>query len=95
VTAVESVWVKRCILDGEVVALDEQGRHSFGLLQNFGTSKAPLRLYVLDLLHLDNENLRQKTLERASRAIGTRTPQSSKNYRIVANFTGLGGRRSR
>jgi len=63
VTAVQSLRVKRCILDGEIVALDEQGSHSFGLLQNFGTSKAPLRFYVFDLLHIDNDDLTKKPLE--------------------------------
>jgi len=64
VHAIETLRVKRCILDGEAVALDEQGRHSFGLLQNFGTSKAPLRLYVFHLLHIDNEDLTKKPLEK-------------------------------
>src|SRR5436190_23433749 len=49
-TVIQTLQVKRCILDGEVVALDERGRHSFALLQNFGTSKAFLHLYVFDLL---------------------------------------------
>jgi len=64
VTAVQSLRVKRCILDGEVVAVDEQGRHSFGLLQNFRTFKAPLRFYVFDLLHIDKEDLTKKPLEK-------------------------------
>src|SRR5437868_15538685 len=34
------------VLDGEVVALDENGRHSFELLQRIKTSKAPVRDYV-------------------------------------------------
>ena len=69
--AVQTLRVKRYILDGEVVALDEQGRHSFELLQNVNTSKAPLRFYIFDLLHIDNQNLmehaltdRRKRLER-------------------------------
>jgi DNA ligase D-like protein (predicted ligase) len=56
--------VKRFILDGEIVALDEHGRHSFALLQNIKTSKALLRFYIFDLLHIDNENLTPKILEK-------------------------------
>src|SRR6266550_4401204 len=62
VQALETIRIKRFILDGEIVALDERGRHSFALLQKIKTSKAPLRFYVFDLLHIDNENLTQKIL---------------------------------
>ena len=32
------------VIDGEVVALDEFGRPSFNILQNYGSSKAPVLL---------------------------------------------------
>ena len=38
------------ILDGEVVALDGEGRPSFNLLQNWQTSQHPIVYYVFDLL---------------------------------------------
>jgi bifunctional non-homologous end joining protein LigD len=49
------------VLDGEVVALDEQGRPSFQLLQNAAdTSQAPvLCYYVFDLLQLEGRDLRK------------------------------------
>ena len=48
------------ILDGEVVALDDQGRPSFQLLQAFekGEERPPLFYYVFDLLQLDGADLR-------------------------------------
>jgi bifunctional non-homologous end joining protein LigD len=55
---------KYCILDGEMVGLDEQGRHSFGSLQNITTSKAPLRFYVFDLLNINGEDLTKSTLQK-------------------------------
>jgi bifunctional non-homologous end joining protein LigD len=51
---------KEFVLDGEVVALDEQGRSSFQLLQSFQTSgikKPPLFYYVFDLINLDAKDL--------------------------------------
>jgi bifunctional non-homologous end joining protein LigD len=48
-----------CVLDGEVVATDEEGRSSFQLLQahEMEGSAAPLSYYVFDLLQLDGKNL--------------------------------------
>jgi bifunctional non-homologous end joining protein LigD len=40
------------VIDGEVVALDEDGRPSFNLLQNYASSKAPLLYFVFDVLVL-------------------------------------------
>jgi bifunctional non-homologous end joining protein LigD len=45
------------ILDGEVVALDAQGRPSFNLLQNYKTKATPLIYYVFDLLAYRKRNL--------------------------------------
>src|ERR1700688_2307033 len=40
------------VIDGEVIALDESGRPSFNILQNYGSSKAPILYYVFDVLVL-------------------------------------------
>jgi DNA ligase D-like protein (predicted ligase) len=64
VQALETLRIKRFILDGEIVALDEKGRHSFALLQKFKTSKLRLRFYVFDLLHIDNQSFTRKILEK-------------------------------
>ena len=59
-----------CVLDGEVCALDEEGRSSFSAMQQ-GKSGTPLVYYVFDLLELEGEPLvdlplveRRKRLER-------------------------------
>jgi DNA ligase D-like protein (predicted ligase) len=60
--ALTSLPVKSFVVDGEIVALDEQGRHSFELLQRKQTTKAPLRMYLFDLLHLNGVDLKPKPL---------------------------------
>ncbi len=57
VRALEQLREKRFVIDGEVVALDENGRHSFELLQRIKTSRAPLRYYVFDLLKIGTEDI--------------------------------------
>src|SRR2546423_15486880 len=57
---------RRVVLDGEIVALDAQGRPSFSLLQQRMhvrspaaelVGRIPVRLYVFDLLHLGTDSL--------------------------------------
>ncbi len=54
------------LLDGEIIALDEQGRPCFACLQNYLKSAAqppaPLIYYVFDILYLDGYDLRGSTL---------------------------------
>src|ERR1043165_1786074 len=38
------------VIDGEVVALDRDGKPSFNTLQNYGSSGAPLHYFIFDLL---------------------------------------------
>jgi ATP-dependent DNA ligase len=40
------------VIDGEVVALDEDGRPSFNLLLNYGSAGAPLHFFIFDVLVL-------------------------------------------
>jgi bifunctional non-homologous end joining protein LigD len=69
------VRAKTAVLDGEIVALDEQGRSSFSLMQQrTGTSEGPRRprvsrgdipihYYVFDLLYLNGYSLFQVDLK--------------------------------
>jgi bifunctional non-homologous end joining protein LigD len=71
----DSVNARTAILDGEIVALDEQGRPSFSLMQQrTGVGEGgrrirrtrddiPVMYYVFDLLYLDGYNLMQAALE--------------------------------
>jgi DNA ligase D-like protein (predicted ligase) len=45
------------ILDGEVVALDSQGRSDFNLLQNFRSAESKIHYYVFDILALKGKNV--------------------------------------
>ncbi len=51
------------VIDGEVVAFDEEGRPSFNALQNYGTGAAPVVFYVFDLLVLAGRDQRGEILD--------------------------------
>ncbi len=77
--ALEDLPCSECVIDGEVVALDEQGRSSFQLLQarEMEGYDAPLSYYVFDLLQLEGKNLggfplttRKEMLRQLSAGVG-------------------------
>ena len=50
------------IIDGEVVALDDQGRPSFSALQNYGPRLKSIYFYAFDLLVYEGKDLRKLPL---------------------------------
>jgi DNA ligase D-like protein (predicted ligase) len=57
VFALKNLGRGNLVLDGEIVALDEQGRASFQELQNRRTSGRPVVYYVFDVLHHNGRDL--------------------------------------
>ena len=77
------VKAERAILDGEIAALDEEGRPSFSLMQQrtgFRTGKRPMPrregvpviYYAFDLLYLDGFDLRRVALEQRKQLLQER-----------------------
>jgi DNA ligase D-like protein (predicted ligase) len=50
------------VIDGEVVALDAEGRPSFNALQNFNGSQTPIVYYVFDVMVLAGRDVSAETL---------------------------------
>jgi bifunctional non-homologous end joining protein LigD len=78
VEAVKNLAARECVIDGEVVALDEEGRSSFQLLQarEIEGRKSPIYFYAFDLLQLDSKSLiglpldtRKNVLEKVCAAV--------------------------
>ena len=65
VEAIKILPVRECVIDGEVVALDEEGRSSFQLLQarEMEGRRSPVYFYAFDLLQIDGKNLLSLPLE--------------------------------
>src|SRR3954471_9671892 len=57
--ALKEFPAQECVLDGEVVALDEAGRSSFQLLQGLEMegSKAPIVFFVFDIMQLNGRDV--------------------------------------
>lgn len=65
VEALRRVKCKNALIDGEIVALDAEGRPAFQLLQGreTGEERPPIYYYVFDLLHLDGQSLVAEPIE--------------------------------
>src|SRR5215467_4106824 len=50
------------VLDGEVVALDPEGRPDFNTLQNHGSAGAPLHYFIFDVLVLKGTDVMAEPL---------------------------------
>jgi bifunctional non-homologous end joining protein LigD len=71
--AIKELSVRECVIDGEAVALDAEGRSSFQLLQALEMEgrKAPLRFYVFDLLQLNGKSLLELPVEQRKQVLAT------------------------
>jgi bifunctional non-homologous end joining protein LigD len=71
VEALKNLPAHECVVDGEVVALDEKGRSSFQLLQarEMEGKKSPLYFYAFDLPQLEGKNLMSLPLEARKNAL--------------------------
>ena len=59
------------VIDGEVVALDENGKPSFNMLQNYSSEAAPLIFYVFDVMILSGKDVMGETLVARRRLLET------------------------
>ncbi|HWR34845.1 MAG TPA: non-homologous end-joining DNA ligase [Clostridia bacterium] len=98
-----SIEAYTAVLDGEIVALDEQGRSSFSLMQQrtgltaegsrrirVSNPDIPVLYYAFDLLYLDGYNLMRVELEKRKELLNEIVRQSDR-LRISEHFAGNGG----
>ncbi|MDH4980699.1 DNA ligase D [Hyphomicrobium sp. D-2] len=90
-TALLSLRVSSALLDGEIVALDAEGRSRFQLLQNgLRQSNAPLTYYVFDLLELDGKDLRAEPLRERKEILRKLLKGAPDAIRYSADIAGHG-----
>jgi bifunctional non-homologous end joining protein LigD len=71
--------VKQFVLDGELVAIDEEGRHSFELMQRIRSKPARVLFYLFDILHLDGKELVRQILSRRRAILEREFPDRQKS----------------
>jgi bifunctional non-homologous end joining protein LigD len=74
------------ILDGEIVAVDAQGRPSFQELQNWQSTRLTIVFYAFDITNLDGRDLRRLPLEERKEILTEVASQFSDPLRVAATL---------
>src|SRR5271157_1747896 len=77
------------IIDGEIAALDQNGRSSFQLLQSYGIRKGtPLVYYAFDLLSLEGSDLRSRPLVERRKLLAKVLKNATENIKFSEELQG-------
>ncbi|HEY3070703.1 MAG TPA: DNA ligase D [Gaiellaceae bacterium] len=79
----KAVKTPDCVLDGEVCALDEEGRSSFSAMQQ---GSGPLVYYVFDILELEGEALIDRPLSERREALERLLDRRNRTVRLSEAF---------
>ena len=84
IDSLKSLKTKSFTIDGEITALDDNGRSSFQLLQGYGKAKhTPLVYYAFDLLSLDGADLCSRPLAQRRKLLAKLLKKNSGEYQIL------------
>jgi bifunctional non-homologous end joining protein LigD len=87
--ALKSLRAKNFIIDGEIAALDENGKSSFQLLQSYGIRKnVPLIYYAFDLLSLEETDVRDQALLERRKLLAKLLKNAPANIRFSEQLQG-------
>src|SRR5688572_5582017 len=88
VAALKTLRCTNAVIDGEIVALDPEGRSRFQLLQGRGMPgpRPTIVYYVFDLLHLDGASLLSRPIEERQKALETLVGKNSDALRLSPIF---------
>ena len=54
---------KETVIDGELIALGDDGRPSFNALQNYGSASTPILYFVFDVMVFEGRDVKTQTLD--------------------------------
>jgi bifunctional non-homologous end joining protein LigD len=88
--ALKSLLVQNVIIDGEIAALDDEGRSSFQLLQGYGSGEQgpPLIYYAFDLLSLEGTDVRKQPLTERRKLLAKLLKKAPDNIRLSEELRG-------
>src|SRR5215469_5725088 len=89
IDALTSLTARQATIDGEITALDNEGKSSFQLLQSYGKAKqTPIVYYAFDLLFFDGTDLRSRPLIERRKQLATLLKKAPPNIRYSEELRG-------
>jgi bifunctional non-homologous end joining protein LigD len=89
IDALKLLSAKQAIIDGEIAALDDEGKSSFQLLQSYGKARqTPLVYYAFDLLFLEGADLRARPLVERRKLLAGVLKKAPPNIRFSEELRG-------
>src|ERR1700751_3202713 len=89
IDALTSLTARQATIDGEITALDVEGKSSFQILQSDGKAKqTPIVYYAFDLLFLDGTDLRSRSLIERRKLLATLLKNAPPNIRFSEELRG-------
>ena len=82
---VKALKTPDCVVDGEVCALDEEGRPSFSAMQQ-GKSGTPIVYYLFDLLEVEGEPIVELPIEERRKRLEKLLDKRNKTVRFSESF---------
>jgi bifunctional non-homologous end joining protein LigD len=79
---------KSFILDGEIVAFDDEGKQSFALLQNVGTNQRPVSLFLFDVLYFEGHDWQKRPFHERRDFLETTFTKLPERVRISPELKG-------
>ena len=78
------------VIDGEIVAFDDENNPKFQLLQNAGSNGRQLVYYVFDCLYLDGKSIEHLPLTERKKLLKNLLPKESDSIHFCDHVTGAG-----
>jgi bifunctional non-homologous end joining protein LigD len=89
IDALRSLTARQATIDGEITALDDEGKSSFQLLQSYGKAKhTPIVYYAFDLLFFNGTDLRSRSLIERRKLLATLLKKAPPNIRFSEELRG-------
>lgn len=83
VPALQALTKGSALIDGEIVAIDDEGRTNFSILKTGIAASRPLQFYAFDLLEVDEADLSRRPMVERKELLEGRHPRPQRQCSVL------------